>query len=285
MDGTATERTPGTHAINHGNGPVIIAIQSVFLTAIVAALVAWVIWQPEIPKATQLAEATRVATNLVLLAMLTGVGGMATVQFWKVLFRARGAFHRRELERYFGDDAAHLLDELGEDATSKDGTLFRPDLNEVLDSPTEILLAQISALAEHLMLHPLQVDSVLHRDPYPLLKRLAGPSGWRAVDNYKSQLSQKQTAESEEAVDVLSVLRYLVERNLDVLLITFRNKWRRRVRMLAVVVTAAIGALAMAVADVGPVIEVFGIFSAGLIGGFFSWLARDIAALTERRRS
>jgi len=265
---------------------VFSVLRWVFVAVVGAAFTAWFVAEPEIPRSAQLAEVARVVANLVLLAMLAGVGGMAMVQFWKVLFRPRGAFHRRELEKYFATDTDELLRLLGADKGV--------DLAEVLDSPAEILLAQISLAAEHLMLQPWRSEA--------LLSRLAGSLGKEAMALYRSlqpspesdetadaPRSPQPSSESDEAADALSDalsrVRYLVERNLDVLLVTFRARWRRRVRLLAVAVTAALGALAIVVAGVGPIVKVLGILSAGLLGGFFSWLARDVTALAERRRS
>lgn len=246
-----------------------------FIFLIVPASVVGLIWflrSPEgVSRPETLAQSARVVADLVLLAAVAGVGSMATVQFWKLLFRPRAAFHRAQIQLAFGEHTDDLLRLAGPGFTGSSRAVY----TDLLNSPSEILMGQLGSAAEYAMLNPQE---------YPdLLSQLAGSSGESAVKHLLEMSGPD--ADEDKVSETLYPVRYFVEQNLDLLLVSLRDRWQRRIRFLAVWVALAIGVIAILLADAGPLVKTATVGAAAVWGGFFAWFARDLVALVERHRA
>jgi hypothetical protein len=270
-----------------------------------AAVTAWFLKPSDLPLPEQIREAGRTAAYLLLLSACTGVAAMATVQFWKVAFRPRAAFHARYLDHEFGGDLPVILGMPAPPPATNAAAARAPDRPaagaaptaattssswlqervpaEILDAPIEILMGQVRAGAEYLMVRPL--------DFLTPLTRLAGRAGEQAVKHYHEVANDPRLTEDFEGVwasrmnEAMLPVRFHVEQRLNLIHITLRDRWRWRVRCLATLVAAGIGALVILVSDLGPLVKVSALLTAGIWGGSFAWLARDLVVIAERRRS
>jgi len=233
-------------------------------------------------------EAASVAGFLLAIASGAGVAAMATVQFWKILFFPRSVFHSIRLRSIFGDSMAQVLGlgapRLSESSYDEQFPSRRPvefrNLKYLLDNPTEVVMGQLRSAADYVVLRPYGFEDALFR--------LAGPAGRRSVEEYLG----KRRAEEEnpdnppsDANEALVAVRFFVEQHLNLIHISLKENWRRRVRLVAVAVAGSAGLLIVALSDLGPTAKVSAIFATVVWGGFFSWLARDVVALVERRRN
>ena len=266
------------------------AIPALALASIVALYVqAWLFSSPDLPPPVQFSGAAAIAGYLLLIAAATGIASMATVQFWKYLFFPRAAFHARELRAFLGGGSGSdgfggdLMPFLGLAGTEQEHEKYDPRVRSVLDAPTEVLMGQLRSAADYIMLRP--------EGFHGTLRDLGGPAGQQAIDEYLRDLSDlRRTAPTsnedipELAPDSLVAVRFFVEQHLNLIHLTLRDRWRRLVRTLAMVVAGATGVLTFHFSDLRPAAMTIAIFASIVWGGFFSWFARDLVALIERRR-
>lgn len=251
------------------------------LVVIVLGLLFWLFRPAGIPPVAQLRSAASVAGFLLLIAAAAGIAAMAMVQFWKLLFLPRSAFHAIELRSLFGETMVQVL---GLAAPAPHPAWPRtPDaLHYLLDNPTEVVMGQLRSAADFILLRPEGFESALFR--------LAGDAGKRAVEKYLEQWREATDESSHDSStgrlnDALIDVRFFVEQRLNVVHVNLKERWRRRVRIVAVVVAGSAGLLTVMLSELGPMAKISAVFAAAIWGGFFSWLARDLVALVERRRT
>ena len=256
------------------------------LAAVVAGLLYLLLRPRSIPPSQQLRDAASVAGYLLLLAAAAGVASMATVQVWKVLLRPRAVFHAAELDSVF---APHTDAVLGLASPARGPDSPRPEKaeglatrrHELLDHPTEVVMGQLRSAAEYIMLRPEGFENAL--------RLLAGDAGKDAVDTYLEERKKVRGSgdykSDRPGDDALVPVRFFVEQRLNALHATLRERWRRRVRVVALAVAASTGLLAVMFSDLGFTVKLSAIGAAAIWGGFFSWLARDLVAIVERRRA
>ena len=241
---------------------VVLAV--VFVLVFIAAL-AWLANQPELSVLEQLESASRIAIGLLVLSFAVGVGGMAVVQVWKNIGRARGSFHMERLEKL----ASELCDNV---SVERDTASF--------DFPLEQLMAQLATEVEQALLHPLKSES--------LLTQVGGESAKAALSILKKLQENKDNNTSHDNnpdyIEALTLLRQAAEQGLDNLQNTIGNEWRFRVRLLAMIVAGLIGIAVLLLSDTGPAVKISVAITTVVWGGFFAWLVRDIAAGIERWR-
>ena len=185
-------------------------VRLIALAVIVAGLLLWLFRPASMPPEVQLRSAASVAGFLLLMAA-AGVAAMATVQFWKVLFLPRAAFHATELESLFGK---RTVDQVLGLAASTDGLSpsdHKPmGLNHLLDNPTEVVMGQLRSAADYIMLRPgVFVDALF---------RLAGDAGKPAVERYLAQHQQSNMSQADSVRntdDALVEVRFFVEQRLN----------------------------------------------------------------------
>jgi len=253
---------------------------------VVIALLVWLFQPAGIPPATQLREAASVAGFLLLIAAGAGVAAMATVQFWKLLFLPRAAFHAAELKSLFGTNVGQVL---GLAAPTPEDAAPSPhepkEFAHLLDTPTEVLMGQLRSTADYILLRPEGFENALYR--------LGGDAGTKSIKTYLEQRKglEDQTDDSGSANrpssshDALVEARFFVEQHLNLVHVDLKERWRRRVRVVAVTVAGSTGLLTMSLSTLGPTAKISTIVAAMIWGGFFAWFARDVVALVERRRA
>ena len=274
-----------------------IALSLTWLVVIVGGLLVWLFRPTGTSPEVQLRAAASVAGFLLLIAAGAGVAAMATVQFWKVLFLPRGTFHAGELDSVFGKSMNQVLGLAGptqNESTSdysdslhkySDSLRKQESLNYLLDNPTEVLMGQIRSGADYILLRPEGFEDALYR--------LAGDAGQDSVKKYLAQREEQSTNTSPSDAasslprsnDALIEVRFFVEQRLNLVHVRLKEGWRRRVRIVAVAVAGLTGLLTVIMSDLGPTTKISVVFVAVIWGGFFSWLARDVVALVERRRT
>jgi hypothetical protein len=128
-------------------GRTILAIGALLALAVLASRFG----QGErLPPAEQLSEAAHLSALLLMLAAAVGAAAMATVQFWKLLFRPRAEFHAKELRAFFGERVLGLLAKRSASGTRS----VSQTLAQVLDNPTEVVMGQVRAVAEFALARP-----------------------------------------------------------------------------------------------------------------------------------
>jgi hypothetical protein len=255
-------------------------ISAYALIAIVGGLFYWIFRPVETAPLDQLRTAASFLGFLVAIAIGSGIAAMATVQFWKVLFLPRSSFHEYELRALFGEEAFDLLALV---APGTKGELYysnRGQMTSLLDNPTEIVMGQLRSVADYVLIRPDGFERVLFR--------LAGDVGSKAVDSYLSnRLQQRDSQEPDvgRVNDALVEVRFFVEQRLNIVHVSLKERWRRRVRLVAVAVAGSSGFLVAGVSNLSPAPRLSAVVAAVVWGGFFSWLSRDVVAIIERRRS
>lgn len=194
---------------------------------------------------------------LLLFSVTVGVAAMAVIETIKRLVPIRGLYQLKQMRSWLGRDAFRdLVRALG--GPSPD------ELRDMFNLPVEQLCAQISNALDLALATPR-----LHRD---LVHRMASDSWY----DEKESAAPDETRQFERNHSVRSAL--------NVLQISVGQRWRWQVRMTAYWLSGLIGFLVVAFADVAPLAQKEFALAALAIGGFFSWLARDVAALLERLR-
>lgn len=207
------------------------------------------------------------ARSLLLLCIFTGICAMATIQFVVRMFPVRGLFHRKMLKSLAGAPAVVAI--VGYDAL--DPRRF--------DLPVGVLMAQLSAAADsefdRLKGRVRQADrSALPASPPDDLA-----SGSPLI--YALIRRRREPVESAE----WEALEVRVNASIDDIQALLEYDWHRQVRMWASVTSALYGFGSLLVVHVGPGAKFIALVATAVIGGFFAWLARDVAALAEKKPS
>jgi hypothetical protein len=251
-------------------------LAAVLLISAIVTGIKWFLRPAEAPAVAQLGGAASVAGYLLVIAVGAGIAAMATVQFWKVVFRPRGAFHRQQLEREFRGSLAQVLGVGAPQGPPRspegpfDGRPTVDPIDELLENPTEVVMGQLRSAADYILVRPEGFESTL--------EMLAGSAGKEAVRRY---LEPHPVMESDEA---LIAVRFFVEQRLNLLHVALKERWRRYVRLAAVIVAGSTGLIVISLSPLGPGPKLVAIGAALMWGGFFAWFARDLVALVERRR-
>jgi len=244
-----------------------------------------------------------------------GIIVMATIQTVRAIVPIRSRFHRRRVSRWLGrapdelrkppdfkarmqsrieqspwlesyvkyQSPQEILHRLLQLTTAEGGD--RPAVSlAFFDLPLEQLCGQISAGAERAIVDP--------RENGPILLRLANAAGEDDVLRFFTahhELTQAGPSEGsrpqleERLMRARASVEERVRRSIDCLQIESGYYWRRRLRLLAVALSAALGLMA-AVVGHQPLASVPAALTGGVIGGFFAMLARDLTAIVERLR-
>lgn len=194
--------------------------------------------------------------SLMLFSITVGVAAMAVIETLKRLIPIRGLYQLRQIQSWLGRsaflDLAHAL-----------GGPSERELLDMFNLPIEQICAQISNALDLALATPR-----LHRH---LVSRMASDS-WYDEEREESD----ETRQFERNHSVRSAL--------NVLQISVGQRWRWQVRMTAYWMSGLLGLLVVAFADVAPLARKEFALAALAFGGFFAWLARDVAALLERLR-
>jgi len=132
-------------------------------------------------------------------------------------------------------------------------------------------------VADYILLRPHGFEESLYR--------LAGDAAKPWVRVYLEQRQTDREIIDNRTNDSLVAVRFFVEQHLNLVQVRLREGWRRRVRIVAVTLAGSAGLLAALISNLEWPAKVSAVFAAVVWGGFFSWFARDLVALVERRRT
>jgi hypothetical protein len=178
----------------------------------------------------------------------------------------------------------------------------RAEVRRFFGLPIEQLTPQIGAVAEL---------ASTEGNRLALLKSLAGKSGWPKIDQFAARTSgpsptpaagpsptpaaghpptaaagqpTAQTGQEDEGVELRLELAYLIRGGLDQLQVSIGERWRHYARATAAWLSGALALIMSYVVHISPGVRTVSVLSALILGGFFSWLARDLVAVVERIR-
>lgn len=242
-----------------------------------AGILYWLLRPGTAPPAEQFKSTAQLAGFLLLIAIGNGIASMATVQFWKVVFRPRSRFHLLELQAHFPDSLRKML---GAEPYSGPPPPFADDyfryefgyFSDLLNSPTEVVMGQLRASADHILLHPEGNDFAIFE--------LTGTDS-KFQNRYRKAIHGNEPDDHE----YLATIRFMADQRLNLLHVRMRDRWRRRVRIVSAMVSGLFGLCAMFLTNLQPITQLSIVFASVVWGGFFAWLARDFVALVEYRRN
>jgi hypothetical protein len=241
-----------------------------------------------VPPTDGVTEVTGWALPLLVSSLALGFIVMAVVQLIKPSLRVQ--FHRNQISRWLKQDRSHRSpaegDRVGEpygfklsiDEFLQDVSQADPDA--LLELPIEQLAAQVQAavdleLASGGDLPPLVWAVIGIEEGIPRLQPLT-PSGLGGDD-----------AQSEDFVHRRGALSYQVQRRLDALQIEVRQRWRKFLRLLCMLVSVTITSVLATIfgywGNAASTALVVILLSA--LGIFFASVARDAVAILERFRT
>jgi hypothetical protein len=257
------------------------------VTAVVAMVVTTTDRPIITPSHSALVELTRTALELFAVAALAGLGSMILLQTAKVSFRLRGIYQERQIVAWLGRPAvAELIGGLGGHVAGRGPRAG--DRRSLFDLPIEQVAAQISAVTDLALVEPVRyrslLDALVGRGGKPMLDALMA-RGSAAGESSVTPRGVRRHAPSEdaEADDLRLEVGQLVRTGIAALQVSVGRRWTFYLRMSAVLLSAALAAVSAVLARLpGPL--TLALLSVTLVfGGFFAWLAHDLAALVRRR--
>jgi hypothetical protein len=228
-----------------------------------------------------------VLTSLLWFSVFCGLASMATVEVAKRLTGLRGLYQERQVrlwltERATGGDPTALSEQLDSVLGLTRAAAGYPAKRRALyNLPVGQLVAQIGIAAERVLSNPASdrrlVSALIGEAAMP--PSPPTPPTANAPDTAKASI-QEDTAARERARRAYE--SQLLRTALDQLQISVSGRWRTWVQWTAVALSGAYGiALGYLMNLAGRSVYVL---AAIFIGGFFSWLAKDVSGGLERWR-
>ena len=249
----------------------------------------------------------RAALQLLLFGIAVGVTAMAVIEVIKRTTPIRAAYHVAVLSRRLGPDSYAVLRDL---VTGRRQNVI------LLDLPIEQLTGQIGAALDQIVASldvipvvwsPELEQGTVNKPAPPVRARLellnavvgrqffvvtekdeGAPSGKDQTappsNDQSPPSSDKKPAAQELQRDLETTLRSALDAGLDNVQLSVGSGWKRLVRLSAALVSA-LAALIISILN-GETYEIvlIAFLGAFVIGGFFSWLSRDLVAVVERWR-
>lgn len=233
----------------------------------------------------------RAALQILFFGIAIGVTAMAVIEVIKRTTPIRAAYHVAALSKRLGHDSYTLLRDIIT-ARRRSVTFF--------DLPIEQLTGQIGAALDQIVANieviPIVWDPKLEQgtvnQPSPsirqrleLLNAVVGRQFFVVTEEDQSTPSvAEKPSEQELQRDLETALRSALDAGLDNIQLSLGSGWKRLVRISAAFVSAA-SALAISILNGATYqIVLIAFLGAFIIGGFFSWLSRDLVAVVERWR-
>jgi hypothetical protein len=225
------------------------------------------------------------------------LASFATIEALKRVFGLRGWYQRRQAAKWLNARASvvddygaeafeELLDALGvyrrQPRVPPDGETSAPqgapqhvnfpgDRDRVFNLPTEQLAGQVGAAADIAMTPP-------DRGRYS--KLLSSLIGAPPSTSWLSAASADAASNEDEAIEYAQRIRAGV----DQMQISISERWRRYLQGGAMWISGLYGIGLTHAADLPAKSEPRYVLASLLLGGLFSWVARDLAAVIERAR-
>jgi hypothetical protein len=159
------------------------------------------------------------------------------------------------------------------------GGLSAHELQRVFDLPVEQLCAQIGAAADLAMSEP--------QDYAELLLALTGPAWLKEIDSLAppaNVVNGRIVRRRSEDNTAYALVAQAARAGVDMMQISLGQRWQRGVRWAAIYVSGLLGVAAAFLLHGSVVAQVLLVAAALILGGFFSWLTRDLVAIVERVR-
>jgi hypothetical protein len=248
------------------------------------------------PYVDQLSKIAAAGLHVLTFTAAIGIAAMALLESIKRLFPLRGYFHRAQLRRMLGDESMAAISFLltpSPQAMGLAGTKIPipvPPLKDPLlphraldpltwfDIPLEQLVAQIGTLAEQ------ELDLLLSARGSATTGDVKGALIEGLIGAPIATLLSPQLSD-EELGNVAANVRAQVEISLDALQTVIGGRWRRSVRLASCIIGTglAFGVVLFSTASYALAAAI--LLTSFFLGGFFSWVSRDIVAGIERWRA
>jgi len=217
---------------------------------------------------------------IIWFSLFTGLCSMVVIEVAKRLLGFRGIYQSRQVRVWLMSrapnekDGSSAYDRLVEilgglpGSASWRGTSYVAYLRRLFDLPIEQLSAQIRLAADAVIVNPWR-DKAL----------IAAFAGRNVV------LAAEKDALGTEgpAFDEVEVVQF-INGGIDALQITVGEGWRRYIRTIAAIVSGALGVAFLKLVPVHYVSSELYILASLVLGGFFAWFLRDLAAVVEKLR-
>jgi hypothetical protein len=289
----------------------ILVILSAMLAFFAALIAAYLLLSAVLVKrqaAFDFAKLEKSAIQILLFGIAVGVTAMAIIEVLKRLLPIRAVYHIALLSKNLGRESFDFLAEAI--SGNRRRAIFFDLPIEQLSAQIGVVLDQIVAAIEVMpivwdpltergfvgehsisMKHRLELVNAVVGRPFFVLQQqepLATPSGANEVPATPSGANEVPATPSEVNAelrrDMETALRSALDSRLDTLQLSVASGWKRVVRLSAALVSAA-SALALSVlSGVNYQVLLVALLAAFVVGGFFSWLSRDLVALVERWR-
>ena len=159
------------------------------------------------------------------------------------------------------------------------GGLSPHELQRVFNLPVEQLCAQIGAAADLAMSEP--------PDHAELLLALTGPAWLKEIDSLAPPnrvVNGRIFRRRSEDNTAYALVAQAARSGVDMMQISLGQRWQRGVRLAAIYVSGLLGVTAAVLVHGSVLAQVLLGAAALVLGGFFSWLTRDLVAIVERVR-
>lgn len=159
------------------------------------------------------------------------------------------------------------------------GGLSPHELQRVFNLPVEQLCAQIGAAADLAMSEP--------QDHAELLLALTGPAWLKEIDSLAPPnrvVNGRIFRRRSEDNTAYALVAQAARSGVDMMQISLGQRWQRGVRLAAIYVSGLLGVTAAVLVHGSVLAQVLLGAAALVLGGFFSWLTRDLVAIVERVR-
>lgn len=277
----------------------------VVATIIVVPIAALILTPSTSNLTDDLNDTSSTAIAIASLTLAVGFLTMALVEATRRLLPIRGWVQAHLFNQIVGvstDDTQSPADRVtsARAFNPKTARRDRPSTVAWFDVPVEQLTAQIEIVADKetsTIIESLRATDFVQQLTLGIVSLLLGfPSNldfavWAAIQAGKYETDSKNYLREISADDPDARLRELestlttqIELELNYIQRTIGDTWRRFVRLSACIIASLITAAILIVGDSGFLLVLFTSVAIGVLGGFFSWVARDLLAIIERQR-
>lgn len=231
---------------------------------------------------------TALVGGVLLFSLAAGAGSMAIIQLAKQVLGVRAFYQEYKVRQWLGgrgdDTGQPAYDDLiralgyGKDA---DGQMGRSEERALFNLPVDRLAAQVSLAADLALSYPGDYPSLLGA----LTGERRGTEGKPGAGESGKPHPSNPPSKGARVTDADVRLSYQVRGGVDRLQLYVGQGWRRTVRLSAVLISGVLGVIWVQFLTIYPSLSAAYVLSALILGGFISWVLRDLVAIIERLRS
>ena len=236
-----------------------------------------------------------------LLGSSAAIGFMTMILIEGIKRPIRRRFHRRKLSEWLKIDNAETTQEESSACAELLRLMAPRYASDIFGLPSEQLCAQISGAVDLLISYPKENKRLLEalagsdgRGDVATLLKLLQPyqsSSLSSQDQPVNSASQGDTGNASDndsaLVDARNKVGHRLQRSLDAFQAHVATAWSESLRSAAIIIAGtltAVGTFFFGSWADEPFATLVFVLVVGLVGGFFSSVARDITALIERLR-